>query len=203
MNNKPGVILLVEDDEGHAIIAMRCFKEVIGANKVYWVKDGEEALDYLFHTGKYTDKEKSPQPDLVLLDLQLPKLGGHEVLRAIKESEDLRIIPVIVLTSSENEADVLKAYSNYANSYLVKPQDFKMFRQMIRDTSTYWLMWNKQCKGINDHNRVTSLPDRERQHTGRACCGVWYEEIRARGEDRVHGSCGLSVRNQIGRRSWM
>ena len=85
---------------------------------------------------------------MVLLDLRLPKLDGHEVLDAIKESEDLRIIPVIVLTSSENEADVLKAYSNYANSYLVKPLSFKMFRQMITDTSVYWLMWNKQCKGI-------------------------------------------------------
>lgn len=148
MNNKPAVILLVEDDEGHAIIAMRCFKEVTEVNKVFWVKDGEEALDYLFHKGKYTDKGKSPQPDLVLLDLRLPKLDGPEVLHAIKESEDLRIIPVIVLTSSENEADVLKAYSNYANGYLVKPPSFKMFRQMITDTSVYWLMWNKQCNGI-------------------------------------------------------
>jgi len=148
MSDKPSVILLVEDDEGHAIIAMRCFEEVGVANKVYWVKNGEEALDYLFHTGKYTDKGKSPQPDLVLLDLRLPKLDGHEVLRAIKESEDLRIIPIVVLTSSENEADVLKAYSNYANGYLVKPPSFKMFRQMITDASAYWLMWNKQGKGI-------------------------------------------------------
>ena len=148
MSDKPSVILLVEDDEGHAIIAMRCFKEVGVANKVFWVKDGEEALDYLFHKGKYTDKGKSPQPDLVLLDLRLPKLDGHEVLHAIKESEDLRIIPVIVLTSSENEADVLKAYSNYANGYLKKPSSFKMFRQMIMDTSVYWLMWNKHCNGI-------------------------------------------------------
>ena len=144
MKGKPAVILLVEDDEAHAILIIRSFEDIKLGNKVYWVSDGEEALDYLFRRGKYADKEKSPRPDLILLALQLPKLDGLEVLKEVKKSDDLKSIPVVVLTVSESEGDIAQAYSNYANSYLVKPVDFGEFSEMIRDLGHYWLVLNKK-----------------------------------------------------------
>lgn len=143
MKGRPAIILLVEDDEAHAMLIMRSFEEARIANRIYWVTNGEEALDYLFHREKYADKEKSPRPDLILLDLRLPKRDGHEVLKEIKKSEELRIIPVVVLTTSESEADMIKAYLNYANSYLVKPVDFDKFKRMTEHLGYYWLVWNQ------------------------------------------------------------
>jgi two-component system response regulator len=103
------------------------------------VRDGEEALDYLFRQGTYANQEKSPRPDLVLLDLRLPRLDGLEVLKAIKRSERLKVIPVVVLTSSESENDVQTAYLNGANIYLVKPLGFGEFSELIRMV-TSWLV---------------------------------------------------------------
>ncbi|MHC1635023.1 MAG: response regulator [Candidatus Methanospirareceae archaeon] len=140
---KPAVILLVEDDEAHAMLIMRTLENAGIANKIYWVNDGEEALDFLFHRGNYVDKEKSPRPDLILLDLRLPKVNGHEVLMKIKKSEELRDIPVVVLTTSEDEKDMIRAYKNYVNSYLVKPIDFCKFSEMVRELGFYWLLLNK------------------------------------------------------------
>ncbi len=144
MKDNPAVILLVEDDEAHAMLTMRALEDEKIANEVHWVVDGEEAVNYLFRRGKYADKEKSPRPDLILLDLRLPKLDGHEVLREIKNSDDLKHIPIVVLTTSESEGDVAKAYNNYVNSYLVKPIDFSEFTEMIRELGFYWLIWNQK-----------------------------------------------------------
>jgi len=138
-------VLLVEDDETHAMLIMRCFG-TMDMNNIHWVSDGEEALDYLMHRGKHEDREKNPRPDLVLLDLRLPRRDGHEVLKDIKNSDDLRSIPVVVLTTSKNEYDVTKAYLNHANSYLVKPLGFDKFQQMIKDLAIYWLKWNQNTK---------------------------------------------------------
>ena len=138
-------VLLVEDDENHAMLIMRCFG-TMDMNNIHWVSDGEEALDYLMHRGKHEDREKNPRPDLVLLDLRLPRRDGHEVLKDIKNSDDLRTIPVVVLTTSKNEYDVTKAYLNHANSYLVKPLGFDKFQQMIKDLAIYWLKWNQNTK---------------------------------------------------------
>lgn len=143
MKGKPIVILLVEDDEAHATLIMRSLEDVSVVNKIFWVTDGEEALDYLFHRGKYADKKKAPQPDLILLDLRLPKINGHEVLKKIKETEELKIIPVVVLTTSDDEADMMKAYDSYVNSYLVKPVDFQKFRELINHIGFYWFIWNR------------------------------------------------------------
>jgi len=143
MKGNPAVILLVEDDEAHAMLTMRSLEDAKLANEIRWVADGEEAMNYLFRRGEYADKKKGPRPDLILLDLRLPKLDGHEVLKAIKESDDLKHIPVVVLTTSESEGDMAKAYSNYVNSYLVKPIDFGEFSEMIRELGFYWLVWNK------------------------------------------------------------
>ena len=148
MKEEKIVTLLVEDDEAHAMLTMRALGEEGVSNEIHWVTDGEEALEYLFQTGSYADKTKSPRPDLVILDLRLPKLDGHEVLSAIKQSEELKVIPVVVLTTSENDEDMAKAYSNYANSYLVKPLGFGEFSEMIRELRSYWLTWN-----IHPHKR--------------------------------------------------
>jgi two-component system response regulator len=137
------VILLVEDDDAHAMLITRTLEEASEVNMVFRVSDGEEALDYLFRRRKYAVHEDSPRPDFVLLDLRLPKLDGHDVLIAIKQSEELKTIPVIVLTTSENGHDINKAYCHYANSYLVKPLGFGEFSMMIQAVSSYWLLQNR------------------------------------------------------------
>jgi two-component system response regulator len=138
------ITLLVEDDDAHATLVMRVLEEAGVENTIYLVSDGEEALDYLFHRGKYAAKKNSPRPDLVILDLRLPKLDGHDVLAAIKQSDELKVIPVVVLTTSDNEKDIIQAYRNYANSYLVKPLGFGEFSEMIRELSSYWLVQNRR-----------------------------------------------------------
>ncbi|HUV02741.1 MAG TPA: response regulator [Desulfobacteria bacterium] len=144
MAGKSAVILLVEDDDAHAALITRVMEEEETVSKIYRVSDGEEVLDYLFHKGCYAKEEDSPRPDLVLLDLRLPKLDGHEVLTAIKQSDDLKVIPVVVLTTSENERDIAQAYRSHANSYLVKPLGFREFSEMVQEISSYWLVQNRQ-----------------------------------------------------------
>ncbi len=148
MKDHPALILLVEDDDTHAMLITRAFKDVEISHEIYWVSSGDEALEYLFRRGKYAHPEDSPRPDLVLLDLRLPVIDGHEVLRAVKESEDLKALPVVILTTSQNKADISRAYSCYANSYLVKPMGLDKLREMISALGNYWLRWN-----INGHPR--------------------------------------------------
>ncbi len=136
-------ILLVEDNEDHAELIQRNFRDNQVANKIYWVKDGEEALNYLFQRGAYADSASRVCPHLILLDLRLPKVDGIEVLKTVKADEKLKSIPVVVLTSSESEKDIRKVYEYYANSYLVKPIDFQQFTKLMRDLGFYWLGWNK------------------------------------------------------------
>jgi CheY-like chemotaxis protein len=136
-------ILLVEDNEDHAELIQRSFRENQVANKIFWVKDGEEALNYLFQRGIYADNADYLFPHLILLDLRLPKIDGIEVLKTIKTDDKLKSIPVVVLTSSESEKDIRKVYKYYANSYLVKPIDFQQFTKLMRDLGFYWLGWNK------------------------------------------------------------
>ena len=136
-------ILLVEDNEDHAELVRRSFHDNHVANAIHHVKDGEEALDYLFRRGVYADQANTPMPNLILLDLRLPKVDGIEVLKEIKASEIHKSIPVVVLTSSSSERDIARAYANHANSYLVKPVDFEKFTKMMKDLGYYWLAWNK------------------------------------------------------------
>ncbi|MFQ6041307.1 MAG: response regulator [Candidatus Poribacteria bacterium] len=144
MEGEPLVILLVEDNLGHAELVIRSFQEHRVANKIHHVLDGEVALDYLFRRGDYADPENSPRPHLILLDLRLPRIDGLEVLKEIKVDEKLRCIPVVILTTSEAESDLARAYDNHANSYLVKPVDFDKFTQLMQDLGFYWLCWNCQ-----------------------------------------------------------
>ena len=136
-------ILLVEDDPDHAELIIRGLQDNGVANRITHVSDGEAALDYLFRRGEYADAEKSPRPHLVLLDLRLPRIDGLEVLRQIKADEELRRIPIVVLTTSEANLDIAQSYDNPANSYLVKPVEFDAFRRMMRDLGFYWLVWNQ------------------------------------------------------------
>ena len=136
-------ILLVEDDDDHAEIVARGLANSSVEIRLHRVCDGEAALDYVFHRGRYADPELSPQPGVILLDLRLPMLDGIGVLRCIKEAPGLRNIPVVVLTTSHAKRDILAAYENHANSYLVKPTEFREVNAMTQTLSTYWLTWNR------------------------------------------------------------
>ena len=136
-------ILLVEDDPDHADLIIHGLQDDGVASRIHHISNGEAALDYLFRRGQYSDAKKSPRPNLVLLDLRLPKIDGLEVLTKIKADGELRHIPVVVLTSSSAANDIARAGDNYANSYLVKPVDFDDFRRMMRDLKFYWLIWNQ------------------------------------------------------------
>lgn len=142
MKGDPLVILLVEDNEDHAELVIRQFSVQRIANRIIHISDGEEALNYLFRKGKYSDSVTYPLPNLILLDLRLPKLDGLSVLSEIKRAEELRVIPTVVLTSSESEKDINLAYRNHVNSFLVKPIDFKKFAALMDELGMYWLGWN-------------------------------------------------------------
>jgi CheY-like chemotaxis protein len=142
LNGEPLHILLVEDNEAHAELVIRSMRDQQVANTIHHVFDGEQALDYLFCRGAYADPEKNPRPNLVLLDLRLPRVDGLEVLKTIKTTPALLRIPVVILTSSDAENDIVKSYDYHANSYIVKPLDFKTFTKLMKDLGFYWLGWN-------------------------------------------------------------
>lgn len=142
LTGEPLHILLVEDNDAHAELAIRGLRDSPVANTIHHVPDGEQALDYLFMRGAYTDPVKNPRPNLVLLDLRLPRVDGLEVLRIVKTTPALLRIPVVVLTSSDAGSDIARAYDCHANSYVVKPLDFRTFTKLMKDLGSYWLGWN-------------------------------------------------------------
>ena len=142
MIGEPILVMLVEDNADHAELVIRTLEEHRIANKVRHFLDGQSALDYLFHRGEYSDPAANARPHVILLDLRLPRVDGIDVLKAIKEDDHLKSIPVVVLTTSEAEKDVAKAYYNHANSYLVKPVGFEEFKKLMDDLGFYWLSWN-------------------------------------------------------------
>lgn len=144
-NIEPVVILLVEDDPAHAEIVRRNLEDFRVANRLVHVSDGQSALDYLYGEGVWSGGSSIPQrPIVVLLDLRLPKVDGLEVLRRIKNDENLKSIPVVVLTTSAAESDITKAYDANVNSYLVKPLELKQFVELIASLGYYWLACNKK-----------------------------------------------------------
>ena len=142
MSETPKLIkyLLVEDDDDHAKIVTRTLRSERMANLIDRARDGVEALQYLKREGPF---EKVILPDVVLLDLKLPKKDGLEVLEEIKADENLRMIPVVILSTSDAEIDKIRAYKNYVNSYLVKPLDAACFKKMIQELNFYWGIWNR------------------------------------------------------------
>jgi len=139
---RPAHILLVEDSPMDVELTLDAFQEHRLAITIHTARDGAAALDYVFGKGQFADRKKFPLPDLILLDLKMPVVDGHEVLRRIKESEVLRRIPVVVLTSSSEEGDRAMSYDNGANSYLVKPVSFDGFLSVVASIDDYWLTWN-------------------------------------------------------------
>jgi CheY-like chemotaxis protein len=142
MTGEPILVMLIEDNIDHAELVVRTLEDHIISNKVRHFLDGQSALDYLFRRGEFSEAKETQRPHIILLDLRLPRVDGIDVLKAIKEDADLKSIPVVVLTTSEAEKDVAKAYYNHANSYLVKPVGFEDFKKLMDDLGFYWLGWN-------------------------------------------------------------
>ena len=132
-------LLLIEDDPEDVEITRRALQEARVLNPLYVVRDGEEALEFLRHTGRYSNPAEAPRPGLILLDLNLPRLDGREVLKQIKADPGLRRIPVVVLTTSNQQADISECYNHGANTYVTKPVEFDKFLQAIITVGQYWL----------------------------------------------------------------
>jgi two-component system, response regulator len=140
---KDKVILLVEDNPDDVELTIRAFRKNHISNKVIVAKDGAEALDYMFGTGVYEGRDPKDIPVVVLLDLKLPKVGGLEVLKDMRQNEFTKLLPVVILTSSAEENDVINGYNLGANSYIRKPVDFEQFSEAIKSLGLYWLIWNE------------------------------------------------------------
>ena len=136
-------ILLVEDNPKDAEMTQRALRKHNLGNKVHWVKDGAEALDYMFCRGDYAGRSVGRPPRLILLDIKMPKVDGIEVLRQIKADEKLRAVPVVVMTSSNEERDVVDSYRLGVNSYIVKPIEFPAFLEVVAKIGLYWVVTNR------------------------------------------------------------
>jgi len=137
------VILLVEDNPDDEVLTLRALRKNNIKNEIVVARDGAEALDFLFATGAHAGRDTSVLPQVVLLDLKLPKIDGLEVLRRLRADERTRLLPVVILTSSKEEQDLLRGYSLGANSYIRKPVDFNQFSESVRNLGLYWLVLNE------------------------------------------------------------
>ena len=145
-----GTILLVEDNPDDVALTLRAFKKSNILNEVIVAQDGAEALNYLFATGDYAGRDTGMMPHLILLDLKLPKMDGMEVLRRMRADARTRLLPVVILTSSKEEQDVIDGYNLGCNSYIRKPVDFAQFSEAIRQLGLYWLILNETPPGRQD-----------------------------------------------------
>lgn len=139
-------IVLVEDNESDAELTIRAFKKNNILNKLIHLQDGQEALEYIFATGKYSERNINELPKVILLDLKMPKVGGLEVLKKIKSDDRTKIIPVIILTSSKEDKDIIEGYKLGVNSYIVKPVGFENFAKAVSEIGLYWLLLNQPPK---------------------------------------------------------
>ncbi len=148
------IILLVEDNPDDVTLTERAMKKSHILNKLVVARDGAEALDYIFGTGNYTGRDLNIMPEVILLDLKLPKIDGLEVLKTIRSDKRSKLLPVVILTSSKEESDLINGYSLGANSYIRKPVNFNQFAEAIRQLGLYWLVLNeappKETRKINE-----------------------------------------------------
>lgn len=142
--NKTVEILLVEDNDNDAEMALRALKKNNISNKVTRLKDGEEALDFLFCKGDYEGRNIHNLPKVILLDLKMPKVDGLEVLKAVRSNKDTEKVPIVMLTSSREERDVVEGYKLGVNSFIVKPVEFNSFMEAVKDIGIYWVLLNEQ-----------------------------------------------------------
>lgn len=140
------IILLAEDNPDDVILTQRAFKKSNLLNEIIVVKDGQEALDYLFAKGKYKDRDKNVMPELILLDLKMPKLDGLQVLKQIRENPRTKQLAVVILTTSKEENDIVASYCLGANSFITKPVDFEQFVEAVKQLGLYWLVLNQSTK---------------------------------------------------------
>ncbi|MFZ5775562.1 MAG: response regulator [Thermodesulfobacteriota bacterium] len=143
MNGKEKMILLVEDNPDDELLTIRALQKNNILNRVVVARDGAEALDFLFGTGTHAGRDTTVQPEVVLLDLNLPKLSGLEVLKRVREDQRTRLLPVVVLTTSNEDFDKIESYRLGCNSYIRKPVDFVQFSEAIRQLGVYWLVLNQ------------------------------------------------------------
>lgn len=143
MNQNDIDILLVEDSQDDADLALHALRREKLANRLYHVRDGEEALEFLFCSGPFAHRSFDHPPKLVLLDLKLPKVNGIEVLKKVKEDTRTHTIPIVMMTSSREEQDLVRSYNLGANSYIQKPVDFERFRETVKSIGLYWLVVNQ------------------------------------------------------------
>jgi two-component system response regulator len=143
MIEDPIEILLIEDNPNDAELAVYALKKNNITNRIKVMRDGAEALEYIFGSGSYAERDTSSPPKVILLDLKLPKVDGVEVLRRIKSDVHTRSIPVVVLTTSREERDIVESYRLGVNSYITKPVDFEQFAQAVRQLGLYWLLLNQ------------------------------------------------------------
>jgi two-component system response regulator len=136
-------ILLVEDNPHDAEMTIRALKKINLANKLIHLKDGAEALDFIFARGMFADRQKENRPKVILLDIKMPKVDGIEVLRQIKSNEETKSIPVVIMTSSKEEQDIITSYNLGVNSYVVKPVNFESFAKAVSELGFYWLIANQ------------------------------------------------------------
>ena len=136
-------VLLVEDNIHDAEMTIRALRKVNLANNLVHVKDGEEALDFIFAKGKFSDRQQTDLPKVILLDIKMPKVDGIEVLRQLKSRESSKTIPVVIMTSSKEEQDIINSYQLGVNSYVVKPVDFEGFARAVSQLGMYWLLTNQ------------------------------------------------------------
>ena len=143
MHTNGDTILLVEDNPDDVELTLRAFRKNNIANDVVIARDGAEALDYLFGTGAYADRDANDMPRIILLDLKMPKVDGLQVLERLRADERTELTPVVILTSSKEEQDLVSGYKSGANSYVRKPVDFNQFTEAVRQIGLYWLLINE------------------------------------------------------------
>ena len=165
------VVLLVEDNPDDALLILRALKKNEVKNEVIVARDGVEALDYLFGTGIYAGRDTTVMPQLILLDLRLPKIDGLEVLRRVRDDERTKLLPLVVLTSSRDDQDLIEGYGLHANSYVCKPVGFERFVEAVRQLKLYWLILNEPPPRAENARSETLTKISDQPHVNRPMKG--------------------------------